>query len=474
MKVRERWRTLSGGDRLRLVWDVFMVWVAVINLWMIVFDLSYLWLRPYYVQYLPVVPKVYDRVKGITPDPVTEDLLETIGNTRTLLREELVSDEVPARVEKLRNLTAKLFLENPFERSGLDEEFKAVLESLARMGGVRAGSLRLGASKDFLRQLWPDENQELRYRLDHLDPRFARLLRITYDREYGLGGRLVDHFWILDLPFLALFWVEFLFRWIRAVRRHEHARWFFFPIFNWYDVLGLIPMAFFRPFRLLRMVSVYMRLRESELSGIGKDFVSQTVEYFSNILTEEVSDRVAIRILSEFEEEILDGTHMRIAAAVLEPRRKRITEVLAARVAAVLESARVLEDFRHLAKLNLDRAIEDSKSLASIPLPQVVLRPLIQSIGNLVLDTTVETLASTLSSAEGREALEDLVEALEFDLLDDAALDEIDQVVREVSVEVIEKMKEVVAIKKWSLPEEDRPRPAASWEIVGGRSDTES
>ena len=471
MKLRERWAALSGRERFRLAWDIFMVWVALINLWMIVFDLSYLLLRPYYVQYLPVVPSVYDRVKGITTHPLTEEMLQTIEGARKLIQEDLASAEVPARVKNLRNLSARMFLEDPFERSGLDEEFKVVLEDLARMGGVPAPSLRQGAPRDFLLHLWPTDPQELRYRLDHLNPGFLKLLRINYYREYGRGGRLVDHFWILDLPFLLLFWVEFLFRWIRSVRRCEHARWFFFPIFNWYDVLGLMPMAFFRPFRLLRLVSVYMRLRESDLSGIGKDFLSQTVEYFSNILTEEVSDRVALRILSEFEEEILDGTHMRIAAAVLEPRRAHLNAVLAERVAAVLGSARVLEDFCHLARLNLERAIEESKSLASIPLPQVVLRPLIRSIGDVVLDTTVESLSSTLSSPEGRDALEDLFGALESDLLDETALVEIDEVIREISVEVIEKMKDVVAVKKWALPEEDRPRPAASWE--GGKGSEE-
>ncbi len=464
MKIRERWAALSGKERFRLAWDLLMVWVALINLWMIVFDLSYLMLRPYYLQYLPVVPSVYDKIKGISPQPLTEEMLDEIRSTRRLLREELVSTEIPGRVKKLRETTARIILERPFDRSGLDEDFKVILERLARMGGVRASSLRLGVSESFLSQLWPEDTRELRYRLDHLDPAFLKLLRINYEREYGRGGRLVDHFWMLDLPFLMLFWVEFLIRWMRAIRRQAYARWYFFPIFNWYDVLGLMPMAFFRPFRLLRLVSVYMRLRESELSGIGKDFISQTVEYFSNILTEEVSDRVALRILSEFEEEILDGTHMRIAAAVLEPRRRRINEVLAERLAAVLGSARVLEDFRHLARLNLDQAIEESRSLASIPLPQAVLRPLIRGIGDVVLDTTVETLTSTLKSPEGREALEDLFSAVESDLLDETALEQIDEVVREISVEVIEKMKDVVAVKKWSLPEEERPRPPASWE----------
>ena len=56
-------------------------------------------------------------------------------------------------------------------------------------------------------------------------------------------GNLVDNFWRIDLPFLIVFVIEFFVRWYLAVRRRTYPRWFFFPIFNWYDVLGLVLLA---------------------------------------------------------------------------------------------------------------------------------------------------------------------------------------------------------------------------------------
>jgi len=61
--------------------------------------------------------------------------------------------------------------------------------------------------------LWPNAPQELRYRLDQRDPLLRRALELNYHRSYDLNGRLTDHFWMIDLPFLTLFWVEFLARW---------------------------------------------------------------------------------------------------------------------------------------------------------------------------------------------------------------------------------------------------------------------
>ena len=48
-------RGLTRRSKLLLAWDVFMVWVATINLTLILFDLTYLWLRPIYFNHIPVV-----------------------------------------------------------------------------------------------------------------------------------------------------------------------------------------------------------------------------------------------------------------------------------------------------------------------------------------------------------------------------------------------------------------------------------
>ena len=61
--------------------------------------------------------------------------------------------------------------------------------------------------------------------------------------------RLIDHGWLIDLPFLLIFTFEFNIRWLLAVRRRTYPRWFIFPIFHWYDLLGIVPLPQFRVFR---------------------------------------------------------------------------------------------------------------------------------------------------------------------------------------------------------------------------------
>jgi len=452
----KRW--LRPFLNLRVLWDVFMVWVALVNLNLILFDVTYLWLRPLYFRYVPPVVKIYDVVKGIEPHPLTSRFLEEVDATRALLAADPYSPELEEHVAELRGLSLRILRENPFERTGQGHSLDLIKQAIAQNTGYAATDL---ADDELLPQiadtLWPSDPTDLRFRLQQQVPPLRFAFEVNYYREYDRNGRLVDHFWIVDLPFLVLFWVEFLVRWGLALRRGTYARWFFFPIFNWYDVLGLIPTAYFRPFRLLRAVSMYMRLRRSELSGVGRDAFSRTAAYISNIITEEVSDRVALRILSELHEEISAGTHLRIARATIEPRRREIERVVASQLRQLLTDEATLDRFRSLLRLNLENSVEHARALSLVPLPDAVLRPVVRYTGEAILDATIETLTTTLDSDEGRQALQGLARAALNDLFYGPGLVEIEVVAKEIALQVIEHMQEVVRVKKWSLPDASEP-----------------
>jgi len=456
---------LSRRSKLLLAWDVFMVWVAIINLWMIVFDLSYLWLRPQYVSYLPVVASVYDPVKGIESHPLTEALKNEIDVTAALLDQEPPRWVIEEHRENLMELTYRVVNENAFARSGQIRTLGFISEALAGNIGVTGGTLRdPRILREACEAFWPTDPDELATTISSIDPRVIRGVKLNYYRTYDISGDLTDRFWILDLPFLILFWIEFMVRWILAIKRKAYSRWFFFPIFNWYDVLGLIPVAFFRPFRLLRAVSMYMRLKRSELSSVGKDVFTRTVLYFSNIITEEVSDRVALRILSEFYQEIEDGTHTAITRSVIKPRRIEIEDVLVAQLRQTLNDPRTIEHLRSLVELNLENAVEESEALRAVPIPNIVLKPAVKAIGEVILDSTLETVSGTLDSAEGEDAVRDVAGAILDDVFYGPGVAQIESLIREITLQVLDHMMDVVKVKKWALPDGQQTRPTMPWE----------
>ncbi len=105
---------------------------------------------------------------------------------------------------------------------------------------------------------------------------------------------------------------------------------------------------------------------------------------------------------------------------------------------------------------NLDQAVESAEALRRLPLPDVVLRPLVNTVGQAVFNAIADTLAATVSSPEGRSTLEEMIRDTIDGLVVEMTEGELEEVVREISIEVIGHMKETVAVRKWTLP--DRPR----------------
>jgi hypothetical protein len=281
---------------------MFMVYLAIINVSLILFDLTYLWLRPQYFRLLPIVTDVYDPVKGIEPHPLTERYLVVADETDALLAAGVSPVELVPRLSELGELSAQIVTENPFERSGQTRSFirlQVGVKDYLQREGTLASSAR-PSGEEVLELFWSLEPSPglLPARSDFFQSDLRPLLAVNYHRAYDLDGELVDKFWMIDLPFLLIFAFEFGVRWYLSIRRSNLGNWFLFPILNWYDLLGIIPVKQMRLFRLFRIGSIYVRLKRSDHSTVGDDFVTRTVKYFTNIISEEISDMVALRILT--------------------------------------------------------------------------------------------------------------------------------------------------------------------------------
>jgi hypothetical protein len=458
-RLRERWRRFRANITLAVAWDLFMVYLALVNLGLILFDLTYLWLRPTYFHLLPVVVRIYDPVKGIEPEPLTLKLLEQVDELAAAREGGAPDAQVVEQLAAVRSASIELWDDNPFERSGLEQDFiRALLEmrlTLERQGFRGTDEFE---AEDLFDAYWSLEATpaQLDERLAIFQAEQVPLLEVNYLRHYSLAGRLTDHFWKIDLPFLLIFLSEFLIRWYLAVKRRTHPRWFFFPIFHWYDLLGVLPFKQTRFFRLFRVVSIYVRLHRSRHSVVGDDPISRTVKYFSNIISEEISDMVSLRILNETQEELREGTHKHIIRTVAEAHRDKLAEQLSIQARELMVTDSVREHARGFLDANLERAVESADALRRVPLPAFAKQSLVESIGRAVFDAFFDTLAATLSSDEGHETVKALIADSIDGLVVEATEGELEEIVREISIEVIGHMKETVAVRKWALP--DQPR----------------
>ncbi len=430
-----------------LLWDAGMLNLAFFNLFLISFDFSYLWLRSSYVDYVPFVARLYDPVKGIEPDPLVAGFVELVDEL-----EAATADEERTRIlDELSRLTEEVSRYEPFVRSGQVQELRLldgrIRAYVGELTGVDAGDL---PSRGLFARLWvPESAAELERTLEFFDEEIRPVFAVAYRRELDRTGEHADYGWLIDLPFLVLFSIEFYGSWLVAVRRRTYPRWFVFPILHWYDFLGIVPFPQFRVFRLFRIVSIYLRLSRSGRSRIGEDPLSRAVRYFAGIVSEEMSAKSTVWMVEDMQQKIAAGTHRRILQAVVAERREAIARTLAERLQRLVAGETFRDDTRRFLDANLERSVDASKSLRRIPLPKALMKPLVAALGHIVFDATVETLADTLESPQGREALEemllDTVDALVADLTEG----EVEAMVSELALDGLEQMKATVAVREW-------------------------
>jgi hypothetical protein len=455
---RSRLRRYQASLTPRLAWDLFMVYLAILNLGLLLFDFTYLWLRPIYFDHLPLLSRIYDPVKGIQSHPLTE----AYSTEATALAADLAANRPPealrARLVRLRELSEEMVESNPFERSGQFSNSIKLVASLDRFlsgEGIEARTAEATGLAVF-REFWAlDASRErLRARSDHFEAQIQPLLRINFYRAFDLDGDLVDNYWWIDLPFLIIFAADFFGGWIVATRRRDYDKWYFYPIFNWYDLLGIMPFREFRVFRLFRVISIYVRLHRSEHTWIGDDVVSRTVRYFANIISEEISDMVALRILNETQEELASGTHKRIIRKVARTHREALAEQLADQLRSVLGNHRLREEARRFLDANLEQSVQSATALRRLPVPDALLRPAVMAAGQAVFDAFADTLGATLASREGHEAVRSMARDAIDGVVTEITEGELEQLIRQASIEVIEQMKETVAVRKWMLSDQ--------------------
>ncbi|MCB1175678.1 MAG: hypothetical protein KDK39_19035 [Leptospiraceae bacterium] len=452
----------SARNKLRVLWDFFFVLLALLNVALIAFDLTYFYLRPWLLQSseLHTVMELYDPIKGIHPDPLSKsyadqatEILKSAG-----AKTEFRTNPIPVR--KILFIQDRIFRRQVWQDSGLNQNLVLLGQELQEFNALHPHAADFDHVDDILRASW-DAGDRLEYELrrfwsgdlnqDHavfFNQFILPLLQRAYVRERGLDGNYLDYFIYLDLPFLILFWIEFLLRWFLAIRRRELLRWWLFPLYNWYDVLGLMPMTELRFFRLLRIFSIYMRLYRSDITNVGDDIISRTVKSYSAIITEEISDRVAVRILTEMQDEIQSGASIDIFLTAIEPRREAIQDLATRYVRKAVAAQPGIPETRRMLARSLDRAARQVPSLTVVP--DFLKTRLTREIGLAVFDGIQETLSESIQGEAGRQWIAEMVDFAIDDMMTEGRDSPLDQLYRAISQDVIENMKKAVSVKKWA------------------------
>lgn len=292
----------------------------------------------------------------------------------------------------------------------------------------------------------------------------------------GVGVLLAEHFprfiaayeshWHKRLQawdnYFTLFLVaELLLRWAIAIVRRSYHRWFFYPFVNWYDVLGCIPLPFFRALRLLRVVSILYRLQKHDIVDFSDSRLLGFFSRYYRMVVEEISDRVVINVMNGMQREILSGGDLtqRVTTEILMPQRGVIVPWLADLLADTGAHAYTLhrerlggyldDTIREAIAINPDLQRLKRRLLFAGPALEDELQRVIAGLLADALDTVLTDIGR-----RGNVAVQDVAAGL-FDTVI-APHPERDAAVRQILLDAIELIKEQVRVQQWKHDEQLR------------------
>jgi len=265
----------------------------------------------------------------------------------------------------------------------------------------------------------------------------------------------------VDLYFVTIFVIELLIRWAFAVKEKRYHRWFFYPFIHWYDVLGCIPIGQFRFLRILRVISIILRLQKLEIIDITKTYLFDSVAKYMNILVEEVSDRVVVNVLENIQEEIRSGTPVseRVITEVIMPQKTLLVEWLSQRLQSVSSDAHLKykENIQQYVEKRIAEAVENNreiKDIAMIPiLGSMIARNVEKAISDIVF-SVVNGIIQDLASTHNRAIVSDLTDLTLESILVQGNDETASRMMREMVLQSLEIVKDQVKVKKWKVKDE--------------------
>nr|WP_290227574.1 hypothetical protein [Trichocoleus desertorum] len=292
-------------------WHRLLALVALLNLLLVMFDLSYLHWRDVYLQVVPSLTQVYDPVKAIQSHPETQDYLNQVDRLNQQISQTgLQSPETETLLAELRQLSQQMSQDNPFEEANKPYVLAKIKQEVRDRTGepmARDGFATFWSAPYLSQAGWQAE-------ADFFNTNLRPLIAANYYRDSDRYGLLVDRFWLLDLPFIFIFAIDFLVRTYHTSRRRPDLTWLEAILRRWYDLFLLLPF-----WRWLRVVPVTIRLYESRLFNL-EPLRAQLNHDFAVSFAQELTEMVGIQVIDQVQDTIHQGD---LARWLLHPETRR-------------------------------------------------------------------------------------------------------------------------------------------------------
>ncbi|ASC69840.1 hypothetical protein XM38_007700 [Halomicronema hongdechloris C2206] len=307
MAALARSHKIPRRRRTKWLWfERLMALIALVNLALVLFDLSYIRFRDFYLKFVPELTEWYGATyKGIQPERSTVTYLETVDRLEEQVAQTgLQSRQATILLNQLQQQSIELIDENPFQvanKSGTLERIKNMMRDRIGTDSAKV-AFRTFWSQDHLSQNpWSEE-------IDFFNDDIKPLMQTNYFRRIGIDGLPLDWFWQIDGWFILVFGLELAARSFYLCRHYKNVTWLDALLWRWYDLLMVLPFSAVRMpvLGLSRTITVAIRLDQSQLIDL-QPLRNRINRFFISQVAIELTEVVILRIIDQCQNLIRAG-----------------------------------------------------------------------------------------------------------------------------------------------------------------------
>ncbi len=416
--------------------------IALVNLGLIAFDLSYIPFRDQYLRFLPEFTDWYgEQFKGIEPNPDTESYIQAVDDF--VNSGGLSAGDADQRLEDLRQRSVDMINQDPFaiaNKSGTLERIKRrVQEEVGEANATQA--FEQFWSRDYI------EQEGTAGAIAFFNERVRPLMATNYYRGIGENGQPVDEFWRIDNWFIALFAADFIIRTIHLSRRYNGVNWFDAMIWRWYDIFLLLPF-----WRWLRVIPTVLRVNQSRLIDL-EPVRDRLIHGVIASVSIEMTEIVVLRVVEQLQQLVRDGSA--VEWLLYPEKRRRYVDITGVDEAAEISKEvthllvyqmlpQVKPEIEALAKHSVESMLQQSpayRGLVQIPGLGALPHRINDRVISDATDNVYQSLVSSLEDDEGKALSQALVarmgEVIRRELINDGTL----QTLETLIIDLLEELK---------------------------------
>lgn len=158
---------------------------------------------------------------------------------------------------------------------------------------------------------------------------FIDVILLLISNSYGIFFTKTLNFTIVsfDIFVIAIWGVDFFIRLKKEKTDKDKEKYLFT---HWYEVLGLIPIPFFRTFLLLRGVKLAIAFYKLEKSGeeISKSLTREITFRFRDIIVDTIADAVFLQSIKRVEEVMIRLNYSELAKEAFKKYENELAETV--------------------------------------------------------------------------------------------------------------------------------------------------